>query len=302
MKRKGVTFDEIYDRHGLRVIVPELADCYAALGVVHTLWRPIPGEFDDYIANPKENQYQSLHTAVDRPRRPAARGADPHARDGPHRRGRHRRALALQVADAARRGLRAQDRLAALGDRLAVAGADRRQRLPGHGQRRPVQGSGLRVHPARARSSTCRPAPRRSTSPTGSTPRSATAAGAPRCAASWSAWTTVLQSGDQVEILTAKRGGPSRDWLNPHLNFVKTSRARTKIRQWFRQQNRDENIAAGRESAGTRAAPAGRREPDLPRSRQPFRLQRPGRLPGGPGHRRRHLGRRGQAGAAARQA
>ncbi len=58
---------------------------------------------------------------------------------------------------------------------------------------------------------------------------------------------TVLQSGDQVEILTAKRGGPSRDWLNPHLNFVKTSRARTKIRQWFKQQNRDENIAAGRE-------------------------------------------------------
>ena len=64
MKRKGVTFGEIYDQHGLRVIVPELADCYAALGVVHTLWRPIPGEFDDYIANPKENQYQSLHTAV----------------------------------------------------------------------------------------------------------------------------------------------------------------------------------------------------------------------------------------------
>jgi GTP pyrophosphokinase len=58
---------------------------------------------------------------------------------------------------------------------------------------------------------------------------------------------TTLQSGDQVEILTAKRGGPSRDWLNPHLNFVKTSRARTKIRQWFKQQNREENISAGRE-------------------------------------------------------
>ena len=64
MKRKGVDFDQIYDAQGVRVVLDEVRDCYATLGIVHSLWRPIPGEFDDYIATPKENQYRSLHTAV----------------------------------------------------------------------------------------------------------------------------------------------------------------------------------------------------------------------------------------------
>ena len=64
MRRKGIEFDQIYDVRGLRVVVDSVQDCYAALGVVHALWRPIPGEFDDFIATPKDNMYQSLHTAV----------------------------------------------------------------------------------------------------------------------------------------------------------------------------------------------------------------------------------------------
>ena len=64
MQRKGASFDEIYDVHAVRVLVDEVKDCYAALGIVHSLWRPIPGQFDDYIAMPKGNCYQSLHTAV----------------------------------------------------------------------------------------------------------------------------------------------------------------------------------------------------------------------------------------------
>jgi GTP pyrophosphokinase len=64
MERKGVTFDQIYDVHGFRILVENVAQCYAALGVVHTMWHPIPGEFDDYIANPKDNMYRSLHTGV----------------------------------------------------------------------------------------------------------------------------------------------------------------------------------------------------------------------------------------------
>ena len=64
MQRKGLAFSQIYDVRAVRVLVPEMRDCYTALGIVHTLWRHIPKEFDDYIANPKENGYRSLHTAV----------------------------------------------------------------------------------------------------------------------------------------------------------------------------------------------------------------------------------------------
>ena len=64
MQRKGIGFDQIYDVHGVRVVVSDVRDCYGALGVVHTLWPPMPGEFDDYIATPKDNMYRSLHTAV----------------------------------------------------------------------------------------------------------------------------------------------------------------------------------------------------------------------------------------------
>ena len=98
MQRKDVDFDQIYDVHGFRVIVDTEAQCYAALGVVHSLWRPIPGEFDDYIANPKDNLYRSLHTAVlsanGRPMEVQIRTAEMH-RGG---RAGHRRALAVQRA------------------------------------------------------------------------------------------------------------------------------------------------------------------------------------------------------------
>jgi GTP pyrophosphokinase len=73
MERKGAEFNEIYDLHAIRLLVEDVKDCYAALGVVHSIWRPIPGQFDDYIAMPKANMYQSLHTAVIGPRRASPR-------------------------------------------------------------------------------------------------------------------------------------------------------------------------------------------------------------------------------------
>ncbi len=247
MKRKGVTFGEIYDQHGLRLIVPELSDCYAALGVVHSLWRPIPGEFDDYIASPKENQYQSLHTAVVGP---------------------NGRPLEVQIRTPD------MDRIADVG--IAAHWRYKTQTRHDEAYERKIQwlrsvldwqsqeqaGGSEFIATAKEelfkdRVYVFTPRGEVIDLPAGSTPidfayRVHTDIGhrcrGARVRGKLVSLDTPLQSGDQVEILTAKRGGPSRDWLNPHLNFVKTSRARTKIRQWFKQQNREENIAAGREA------------------------------------------------------
>jgi RelA/SpoT family (p)ppGpp synthetase len=246
MRRKGITFDQIYDRHGLRVVVPEIADCYAALGVVHTLWRPIAGEFDDYIANPKENQYQSLHTAVI--------GPEGHP-------------LEVQIRTPE------MDRIAEVG----IAAHWRYKSATRHDEaydrkitwlrqvidwQSEEQAGGsdflvtVREDLFKDRVYVFTPKGEVVDLPAGSTPvdfayRIHTEVGH-RCRGARVGGKLVgldyqLHSGDQVEILTTKRGGPSRDWLNPHLGYAKTARARQKIRQWFRDQNREETIAAGRE-------------------------------------------------------
>jgi GTP pyrophosphokinase len=246
MKRKGVTFDQIYDRQGLRVIVPEVADCYAALGVVHTLWRPIPGEFDDYIASPKENQYRSLHTAVIGP------VGQP---------------LEVQIRTPE------MDRVAEIGiaahwryktqtprDEVYEKKINWLRSVVDWQSQEQAGGSDflatVKEDLFRDRVYVFTPKGEAIDLPAGSTPidfayRIHTEIGH-RCRGARVNGKLVnldyqMKTGDQVEILTAKRGGPSRDWLNLHLHYVHTSRARNKIRQWFRDQNRDESIAAGRE-------------------------------------------------------
>ena len=242
----GRSMDEIYDLLAVRILVPTVTDCYTALGIIHGMWRPIPGAFDDYIANPKESMYQSLHTTV------MAMNAQPlevqirtHEM---HRRGRvrDRGALALQGRRQARRQY--EERLAWL-----------RQLMDW--QRDICLAEDLveavKTDIFQDQVYVFTPKGEIKDLPTGSTPldfayRIHTDLGH-RCIGSkvngrLVSLNYVLQNGEVVEILTSKASkGPSRDWMNPNLGYLRTTHAREKVRQWFKRQERAENIARGKE-------------------------------------------------------
>jgi GTP pyrophosphokinase len=244
MKRKEVDFDQIHDVRGVRVLVDQVADCYAVLGIVHTLWRPIPGEFDDYIATPKDNLYRSLHTAVVGPEgktievqirtfemhQDAELGVAAHWR---YKEGSKSDVNFDQKVAWLRQLMEWKEDLVDASEFIDQVKAevfqDRVHVLT-------PQGDAIDL-------------------PAGSTPVDFayyihTEVGH-RCRGAKVNGRIVplnykLQNGEQVEILTAKRGGPSRDWLNVHLGYLKTSRARAKVRYWFKHQNYEENISHGR--------------------------------------------------------
>jgi RelA/SpoT family (p)ppGpp synthetase len=246
MEDKGLPFEQIYDIQGIRVMVDTLAQCYAVLGIVHGLWRPIPGEFDDYIATPKDNLYRSLHTAVV-------------ADDG--------KTLEVQIRthdmhETAEYGIAAHWRYK---EGRKQRDIEFEQKINWLRQlmewRQDITDAtefvaSLKTDVFQDRVYTFTPKGDVIDLPAGSTPidfayHIHTEIGH-RCRGAKVNGKLVsldyqLKNGDQVSILTAKRGGPSRDWLNPALGYVKTSRARSKVRQWFRRQDRDKNVAQGRE-------------------------------------------------------
>jgi guanosine-3',5'-bis(diphosphate) 3'-pyrophosphohydrolase len=245
MERKGRPMDQIYDLIAVRVIVNEVRDCYAALGVVHSLWRPIPGEFDDYIAVPKENLYQSLHTAVvaldGLPIEIQIRTHDM------HRISEYGIAAHWRYKEGSKRDINFETKLAWLRQLMEW----RREIVDA---REFVES--LKTDIFQDQVYVFTPKGDIIDLPAGSTPldfayRIHTDIGH-RCRGARVNGRLVsldyrLQNGERVEIVAAKTGGPSRDWLNPNLGFTKTSHARDKIRQWFKRQGRAENIAQGKE-------------------------------------------------------
>lgn len=247
MKRKNIEFSQVYDVRAVRILVPTLRDCYAALGIIHSLWRHIPNEFDDYIANPKENGYQSLHTAV----------------IGPGGKGMEVQIRTQEMHEDAELGVCAHWKYKGT-DTIAKDQAYEqkiawlRQVVEWHEEigDLPELMTDLRsdINPDRIYIFT--PDGHVVDLPPSATPidfayRVHTEIGHRTRGAKVNGrivpLTYQLKTGEQVEILTAKEGRPSRDWMNQDSGYINTARARAKVAHWFKLQAKDTNQEEGRQ-------------------------------------------------------
>jgi len=244
MHRKGVPFEMVFDVRGVRILVNNIPTCYSSLGVIHTQWRPIPDEFDDYIAAPKDNFYQSIHTAVifddGKTLEVQIRTSemDQNAEYGIASHWRYKEGVA--------RDENYERRIMWLRSLM-----EWRQDVIDAGE----FVDGLKSDVFEDRVYVFTPRGDIIDLPSGSTPidfayHVHTDVGH-RCRGGKVNGKLVsldyqLKTGEKVEILTAKRGGPSLDWLNPNLSLVKTQRARSKIRRWFKVQEKEKNINQGK--------------------------------------------------------
>ena len=246
MSRQGKPFEQIADLRGVRVLVDSVRDCYGALGVVHGLWPHLPGEFDDYIATPKENNYRSIHTAVVGPE---GKVVEVQIRT-------HAMHEAAELGIAAhwryKEGARADEgydrKVAWLRSLLEwkdeVAGASDfvdRFKSEVFSERVYVLTPKGRILDLPAGATALDFAYHVHTD-VGHRCRGAKVNG------QMVSLTYALKTGEQVEIVKVKEGGPSRDWLSPHLGYLATPRARAKVNHWFRQQGFEAAVAAGREA------------------------------------------------------
>ena len=244
MKRKEVEFSELYDVRAVRILVDDIKDCYAALGLIHNLWQPIPSEFDDYIAHPKSNDYRSLHTAVVGPRNLALEV----------------QIRTLEMHQHSELGVAAHWRYKEGGKsdtKFDEKIAWLRQILE---WKEDVSDSGDLLEQFNSelfqdQVYVLTPQGKVIDLPKGATPvdfaytlhtdlghrtRGAKVDG------KIVPLNYKLMNGQRVEILAAKQGTPSRDWLNPALDYLHSPRARAKVRHWFKHQHFEENVSQGR--------------------------------------------------------
>jgi len=244
MNKKGLAFNSIRDVRAVRIIVRDIPTCYSVLGLIHTKWRPLPGEFDDYIAAPKDNFYQSLHTAVifddgrtlevqirtQEMHEGAEYGIAAHWRykeGAPRDEGYERRIVWLRQLMEWMQEV--EDASEFVDSMKTDVFSDRVYVFTPNGDIIDLPAGATAIdfayHVHTEVGHRCRGA---------------------KVNGKLVPLEYILKTGDQVEILTAKRGGPSRDWLNPNLKLVNTNRARSKIRHWFKRQDQDQNITSGK--------------------------------------------------------
>ncbi|HZA29071.1 MAG TPA: bifunctional (p)ppGpp synthetase/guanosine-3',5'-bis(diphosphate) 3'-pyrophosphohydrolase [Gammaproteobacteria bacterium] len=244
MKNKHMDFHQIFDVLAVRILVHQVADCYAALGLAHSLWQQIPEEFDDYIAKPKANQYQSLHTAV----------------IGPEGQTLEVQIRTLAMHRHAELGVAAHWRYK---EKAREAGLEQRiVWLRGFLEQRDEEREEVTDLIERFKAEAflnyiyvLTPQGQVIDLPVGSTPLDFAYAvhteighhcrGA-KVDGLMVPLTQRLQNGQQVEILTTRGGTPSRDWLNPTMGYLQSLSARAKVRRWFKQQDHEQHIAQGR--------------------------------------------------------
>ncbi len=269
MQRKNLEFHQLFDVRAVRVLVDTVADCYAVLGIVHTRWHSIPDEFDDYIANPKDNGYQSLHTAV--------------IADGG-------KVVEIQIRthDMHRKsefGVASHWRYkegVALDQRMEKSLQKMRELLEDSDDSASDVLEGLTTELSTDRVYVFTPRGQVVDLPAGATPLDFAYAihssVGHRCRGAKVNGRIVpltysLQTGQEVEILTAKEGGPSRDWMNKNLGYLKSASNRAKVRNWFNHLDFEQNVQDGRSLYERELARYNLREVDLPALMRHFKRE-----------------------------
>ena len=247
MKQKSLDFEQLFDVRAVRIVVEAVQDCYSALGIVHTQWQHLPNEFSDYVATPKANGYQSIHTVVLGPEGKSVevqirtKQMDDDAELGVAAHWRYKEGSASGKSNSfddkigwLRKILQWQDDVAESGEILDE----------------------LRSQVFEDRIYVFTPSGDVIDLPMGSTPLDFAYyihSNVGHCCIGAKVFgkivpfTHQLQTGDQVEILTSKQPNPSRDWLNPNLNYIYSSRARAKVQHFFKLLDRDKYVVQGKE-------------------------------------------------------